>query len=251
MYKIYGITDKGLVYEHNEDCFMVNSDVCFDKLNIEVDSQCILAAVADGVGGENAGELASRMCLEKLAVMDMNLDLEEIREYIKGISQDISDFALNKPELSGMATTLAGVICSGDRFIILNVGNSRVYRFRNGNLRQFTIDDTLVQIMYDSGQITREEMGNHPNRHVLLQAIGKGNINTPIDVHLHEAKNPMEKGDILLLCTDGLSDLVNNDEIKNSLESSIEIEEMAEELVKKAKIAGGYDNITVLMIKRH
>lgn len=250
MYKICGITDKGLVYKHNEDCFMINERVYFDRADIDMESEAIIAAVADGVGGENAGEIASKMCLEKLALMDKFISLDGIKDYIQRISQEISDYALQKTELAGMATTLAGVICSNERFIIFNVGNSRVYRYRNGNLRQFSIDDTLVQIMFESGQIKREEIANHPNKNVILQAIGQEKKNSSIDVHIHLAKNPLEKGDILLICTDGLSDLVTNNEIEKVMEDNTEIGIMAEELVKYAKAADGNDNITLLIIEK-
>lgn len=251
MYRICGVTDRGLVYKHNEDCYLINQSIYTGKAYLEVDSEYLLAAVADGVGGENAGEVASRICAEKLSQMQYHMDSGSIRAYIEKISSEISEYAENRAEFSGMATTLAGVLCDEGRLVIFNVGNSRVYRYRNGYIRQFSVDDSLVQAMYEAGQITKEEMLSHPNRHILLQAIGGKLSKSGIDVHIQEARNPMSDGDILLLCTDGLSDLVSEDEILGVLEDGADLGNTAEKLVEKAKAAGGYDNITVLLIEKY
>lgn len=251
MYKIFGITDKGLVYKHNEDCFMINENVYFDKACINIKLHDVILAVADGVGGENAGEIASKICLEKLGSMDINLGLGEIKNYIQNISRYISEYALNNPKFSGMATTLAGAICLKNRLIVFNVGNSRVYRYRNGNLRKFTVDDTLVQSMFNFGQIKGEDIGNHPNKNIILQAIGREKKNVSLDVHLHDARNPLKTGDVLLFCTDGLTDFVGDYQIQGIVSGNTEIEKMAEQLVVGAKDAKSDDNITVLLLKMY
>lgn len=223
-------THVGHVRPDNEDAFWAGSR---------------LVAVADGVGGHAAGEVASAAVIEALAPLDAvdpGYDLiGRLHQAINAGNQAIAARAAADPELAGMGTTLTAVLLGGRRFGLVNVGDSRTYLARGGAVRQITRDDSYVQLLIDAGHITEEEAEHHPHRSVVLQALTGQEILEPA-LSVHEARD----GDRFLLCSDGLSDLVPFEPIAQTLRTADRVA-CADRLVALALDAGGRDNITVVV----
>jgi serine/threonine protein phosphatase PrpC len=205
-----------------------------------------VAAVADGVGGAAAGEVASRTVIDAIANFDKRRLVrsleEEFREAINSANDALALVIAARPELSGMGTTLTAVAMTNDgRYLIANVGDSRTYLWRDGELRQLTHDASLVQELLDRGAITEAEARHHPQRSVVLDALDgapRGEV-TLIDLEA-------TFGDRLLLCSDGLSDVAPDSAIAAALRQSSR-EQAADGLVDLALSAGSKDNISVLI----
>ncbi|WP_054637586.1 PP2C family serine/threonine-protein phosphatase [Thalassobacillus sp. C254] len=247
MYEIVGITDEGKVRPHNEDRFLLAGEVIAEGERMERTDLPFLAAVADGMGGENAGEVASSLTLQYLAGRAVTLEKEEIKAAIeRGIQGQLRLHVEENQERKGMGTTLAGIVCQDDRLQVFHVGDSRVYRFRDGFLKPLTKDHSLVERLYDTGQITYEEKQNHSQRHVLLRSLGEKETIAEVTSFPYK----VDRGDTFILCSDGLSDVVSNLEIEQMVQGREETTEVARSLVALANERGGPDNITVLVVKR-
>jgi serine/threonine protein phosphatase PrpC len=224
-------TDPGRVRAHNEDAVFAGPR---------------MAAVADGVGGAAAGEVASHVVINALVALDKSwLDgsLEEaLAEAVAHGNQTVSFVAACRPETAGMATTLAAVALDDDgRYVLASVGDSRAYLLREGRLSQLTRDDSWVQELLDAGLITPAEARVHPQRSVVLKALDGDPEHRPaISV---EAARPDDR---LLLCSDGLSDLVAEPDLAAALRVP-DREAAADRLVTLALTAGGRDNISVVV----
>ncbi|GFP24244.1 PPM family protein phosphatase, partial [Candidatus Hakubella thermalkaliphila] len=230
---ICGKTDIGKKGEYNEDAFLIGGIVENKKelyLEIPLDSSFIkyyglLVAVADGMGGHNAGDVASGLALNLLSRQFMSspkgvLTQEEItmalRDSIFSAHKAILDVSRSNPCYSGMGTTIGGVYFTGDGFYTYHAGDSRLYRLRHSGLKQLTKDHSLVQSLIELGQITIEESYAHPQKNVITNCLGGGNSNCEPEVaHNYTAF----EGDIFLLCSDGLSDIVDADKIEEILNS--------------------------------
>lgn len=205
-----------------------------------------LAAVADGVGGAAAGEVASRSAINLMTALDsrrltMSLE-EELRDAVLTANQTLGFLISCRPQLAGMGTTLTAVALSNEgQYLVANVGDSRIYLLRDRVLRQLTRDQSLVQALIDSGAIAPDEARNHPQRSVVLEALD-GQTRAAPQVSSWAAR----PGDRLLLCSDGLSDMVPDSEIATLLqETSRDV--AAGWLVAAALRAGGQDNVSVIV----
>jgi protein phosphatase len=204
-----------------------------------------LVAVADGVGGAAAGEVASQWVINALALLDKSrlaVPLEEeLRSAVAWANDTLAFLVACRPAYTGMASTLTAVALSNDgRYVVSSVGDSRAYLFRDGSLVQLTRDASLVQALVDSGALTTEEARVHPQRSVVLEALDGG---------VHEfavASVPAAVGDRLLLCSDGLTDVVAHAEVARVL-GSLGRREAAERLVALALAGGGRDNVSVVV----
>lgn len=251
MFEIFARTDVGLVREHNEDAFLVNETVVIaGELHIKDWEEGFTLAIADGVGGLNAGEVASRNCLINLSQINVPISNEKLDYKIKETSLKILEYGRIFPDCSSMGTTLAGITCHENKVTCFHVGDSRIYRLRGGFLRQLTVDDSLVQVLYESGKITREDMSTHPDRHIILQTIGQEKSNRELDTHIEDVRSPFEPGDVFLICSDGLTDMVSEDEIEEVLVKQDDLSVAVRELITLAKEAGGVDNITVVAVRK-
>lgn len=205
-----------------------------------------LVAVADGVGGASAGEIASRMVIHEMAGLDkrrLPRPLEdEFRDAIDHANQTLGFVISCQPELAGMGTTLTAVALSNEgKYLIANVGDSRTYLYRDRQLSQLTRDQSFVQLLVDSGSIGADEARNHPQRSVVLEALDGQQKEAP-----RISTCAARVGDRLLLCSDGLSDVVADDEIARLLaEPSREL--AAERLIAAALDAGARDNVSVVL----
>lgn len=205
-----------------------------------------LLAVADGVGGATAGEVASRIVIDQLFSLDkrrLTGTLEaELGQAVASANEWLGFVIYCRPELAGMASTLTTVALSdGGEYLVVNVGDSRTYLFRDGYLEQLTRDGSLVQELIDQGAISAEEARRHPQRSVVLQALD-GRESFPPRV----VRRGAQAGDRLLLCSDGLSDVVDDSEIA-ALIAEPDREKAAESLLVTALGNGGRDNISVVV----
>jgi protein phosphatase len=233
----FGKTDRGLRRSNNEDAFLVKPEFGF----------CL---VADGMGGAAAGELASQIfsetTLEVFSTADIsNSDPVKLVQQSFILANDrILKHADEIPEHKGMGCTAELMAFSGDKFILGHIGDSRTYRFINGQLQQLSLDHSLVQEQLDKGLITPEEARKHPMKNVILRAVG---IDENLSLDL--VRGILSAGDLFLLCSDGLSDMVEDADILAVLASTALLTHKAEKLVELAKAAGGHDNITVVLIE--
>ncbi|TBL78337.1 Stp1/IreP family PP2C-type Ser/Thr phosphatase [Paenibacillus thalictri] len=234
-------TDIGRVRAVNEDSVLVRHDV----------GGYALAIVADGMGGHQAGDLASQMAIdmirEELRPIHTGMSKEQckqaIQAAIENANRDIFEFASNREEYHGMGTTVVAVAASGDYAVIGHVGDSRAYKINSESMEQLTEDHSLVNELVKSGQITREEASHHPRRNVVTRALG-----TEPTIKVDVLELNWQQGDMLLLCSDGLSSLVRSDVIFDIVLADSGLEDKVERLVGEALAAGGDDNISVILI---
>lgn len=205
-----------------------------------------LIAVADGMGGHAHGEVASATAIATLAELDAEVpgsDLASaLRISIEHANDAIRAMVQADSSLEGMGTTLTALLYSNNRLCLAHIGDSRAYLLRDHMFSQVTKDHTLVQSMVDEGKLTREQAEVHPQRSLLLRALGTSGRVEP-DVHVHEVR----AGDRWLLCSDGLSSVVSEDTIRESVASGDDIEDIARRLVDLANRGGGPDNITCVI----
>ena len=242
MFYCCGITEKG-VMPHNEDALLINRDVIDSGMSEQTIHAPFIAAVSDGVSGERSGELASAMCLEMVRDLryDSTVDLES---GLLDIHRKLADYSRSDPETHNMQATLCGLAVDEDQNIMtFNVGDSRLYRFRQGKLKQISRDQSLVQLLYEEGSITMEERKTHVHRNIIFPVFGNLKSDPQIDFMPLDG---MEYGDVLLLCTDGLSDCVSPLDIEEILEYPEPLKNRMNRLVKKSLEKGCKDNITVI-----
>jgi len=223
-------SDPGLVRTNNED-------VAFAGRR--------LIAVADGMGGAPAGEVASDIVIRALAPVERSAPdrepLAALLEAIAAANRGIREVADADPANEGMGTTVTAALLSGDRLAVAHVGDSRGYLMRGGTLRQLTRDDTFVQALVDQGGLTPAEARRHPQRSLVTRAV-QGAPVEPATTAL-----TAEPGDRLLLCSDGLSDVVEDHAIAWALTAHPDRQQCAEQLVKLVQQAGAPDNVTVVV----
>lgn len=231
-----GMTDIGLQRVSNEDAFVISPELDF----------CL---AADGMGGAAAGELASRIFAETtLEIFSGNTNRSEkellyrVQKAFSSANEKILEHVIQNPRHKGMGCTAELLAFYDEGFIIGHMGDSRTYRFRRGQLEQLTEDHTLVQQQVDEGLISSENVRHHPLRNVILRAVGLKK-----ELALDVLRGKTASGDLFLLCSDGLTDMVEDDQIWEILLSDIDIQRKTEKLIEMAKAAGGDDNITVVL----
>ncbi len=231
-----GQTDVGLKRTNNEDVFLIRSDLK-------------ICLVADGMGGAAAGELASRYFADTCLKVFSQTRADSISELLLLVQRSfqmanrfILDHVREEPRHKGMGCTAELMAFCDGGFVLGHVGDSRTYRFRNGELKQLTHDHSLVQSMVDQGMISPSEARRHSHRNVILRAVG---IDKNLQLDLIKGK-PLP-GDIYLLCSDGLTDMVEDAAITAALAADTPLAAKADACILLAKQAGGSDNITVVL----
>ncbi len=241
--KIAAKTDKGKVRESNQDAYAVG----------ELPGEVVWAVVCDGMGGAAGGNIASALAVKVIsdkisAAYRENMSDSSIKNMLHSAlvaaNIEVYDMADTQPELHGMGTTVVCVILKDDQVYIAHAGDSRAYISHNGDLEQVTVDHSLVQDLVSKGKITPEEALNHPNKNLITRAIG---VDKSIEIDFNQID--FNENDMLILCTDGLSNFVSTQEIANEI-SDGKYYAFADRLVKKANNNGGGDNITVVAIAR-
>jgi len=228
-------TDVGRMRTNNEDSYLSSQPV---------------AAVADGMGGHSAGEVASAIAIEELTALrdrgpweNETAATDDLKQAILRANRRIREMAAGDRRLNGMGTTLVALLEDGDMVHVANVGDSRGYLLRQGELSQVTVDHSLVQELVDDGRLSPEDAERHPQRSVITRALG---IDPEVEFDLFTYK--LQVGDRLLLCSDGLSDVVEPAQIRKVLLRVPSAQRAARELVTVANEQGGPDNITVIVV---
>ena len=264
----FGITDTGKVRDTNEDQFLISelsknmrvwqTSLPEPKLQIGED-RAHLFLVADGMGGHKAGERASAIAVAAIEQFTLNTfrwffasdspgAQQVLKQFQSALSQAdarILEEAAEHPELQGMGTTLTMAFQLGSQLCIVHVGDSRAYMYRAGQLHQLTQDHTLVADMVRSGALQPEQVAGHHLRHVITNVVGGPTLGVKVESRAFE----VQAGDRLLLCSDGLTEMVTNEAIAAALEADTAPEAVARSLVAQANAAGGRDNITVVIAR--
>ena len=204
-----------------------------------------LLAVADGMGGMAAGDVASNIVIAALAHLDEdvpgNAPLDALRQAVENANQQIRDAVDSNPAMEGMGTTLTGMLFAGSKFGMVHIGDSRAYLLRDGEFAQITRDDTYVQLLVDEGRISPEEANTHPQRSLLMRALDGRDADPDYSVRQALAS------DRFLICSDGLSGVVSDETIAATMKEYADPNQCAERLVQLALRGGGPDNITVIV----
>jgi len=249
MLQSHGVTDTGCIRQDNEDRILIDED-----LGVFI--------VADGMGGHRHGELAAELAISTLRYyiessrnlreltwpFGYNFDLSfEANRLVTGIllaNRQIWKRAGDGPEYAGMGSTIVAALVNGSRATVANVGDSRGYLFRDGKLSQVTFDDTWLNVVLRRDPGDEEQYRNHPMRDVLTQAAGSQN-----DVEVHTVDVALENGDALLLCSDGLYGVVEEDGIAAVLRSGESVQQSVVRLREAARAGGGPDNISCIVVR--
>jgi len=235
-------TDIGKVRPHNEDNGAV-AEGMYGQM---------LALVADGMGGHQAGDIASAMAKDGMLNYWHEItepftpeDAEKwLLKTVSKVNEELFDYSQNHPGCEGMGTTLVAAVCSEEFVTFSNVGDSRVYLFAEDELTQISEDHSLVRELVRSGQLSEEEAEHHPRKNVLLRALGTEQT-IEVDIETISWKN----GSILLLCSDGLTNKLSNQDIQNQLTIDQGLESISQKLLKQANDYGGEDNITITLVR--
>jgi protein phosphatase len=264
----HGMTDPGRKRTTNEDQFLIavlskalqvqQTSLPRDEVQYSV-PQGHLFLVADGVGGNAAGERASALAvnaIENFVLDTLNWCLQlrsnatdalltEFRHALEQADDQLIHESRRRPELHGMGTTLTLAYCLGDALFVAHVGDSRCYLLRRGLLYRLTRDHTLVAEMVRRGLLRPEEAEHHGYRHIITNVVGGAGPGVEVEVH----KLPLEAGDTLLLCSDGLTEMVSDQEVLSVLQAEADPARACERLVARANEEGGKDNVTVVVAR--
>ena len=235
--KTFFLTDTGKVRNHNEDSVTILSNANNEYLLV----------VADGMGGHKAGEVASSMAVNHITNKFQELEtlgdkakaINWIRDEIAAINKSIFDYTAIYEESKGMGTTFVAAIFTKDYLLFANVGDSSGYVFKNKKLYRVTKPHTLVNLLVESGELTEEEAEHHPRKNILMRALG---ANNPAEVDIFDVDTDV---DGILLCSDGLTTMLNNTQIERVLSAEGTLEEKVTKLIRKSNIRGGTDNISI------
>ncbi|MBE5801790.1 MAG: serine/threonine-protein phosphatase [Clostridiales bacterium] len=249
-------SDKGCVRKNNEDSFCLNGHYLKREQMDEgglfkcTANPYALFAVCDGMGGEEAGEEASLLsvtrCSESLAKGEDLYDRQNLIYFMRSGCEAVYEQARQRGNHSG--ATMALLVAAPERIRIANMGDSRIYRMHNGELRQISQDHTEIQRLLSQGLITPEQVKTHPKRHMINQYWGMPLERAPFSPYL-SMSIPYVAGDRFLLCSDGLTDMLSDYEIASILSVAQPVEAVSEALVNRAKANGGRDNVTVVVVE--
>ena len=235
--KSFYLTDAGKVRNHNEDSVIIVRNHNHDYL----------MAVADGMGGHSAGEVASSIAISYLGKhfnetffnMTKVDAVNWLRDSVTEINRLIFMYEKDHPESKGMGTTLVTSIVTKDYILFGNIGDSSGFVIKDQHLHKVTYDHTLVNLLVSAGELTEEEAKEHPKKNVLMKALG---ANDPIDVDIFDCDMGI---DAIMLCSDGLTNMLDEEQIERVLLSDLEIEDKVIKLIRKSNNRGGTDNISV------
>src|SRR5216110_3784314 len=259
--EVFAKTDLGKTRDHNEDRFLV-ADLTRGEASLQppvrahdVGERGTLLIVADGMGGAAAGELASQMAADTIYDQMIRLWRSEkeatpqrfayrLKESVEAANGQIHSYAKAHPEVRGMGTTTTAVGILHDYVYLTQVGDSRAYLIRHGQAVQLTKDQSLMQRLVEAGELTEEEAAQSERRNIILQALGP---DPKVKVHLTHQE--VRRGDVLVLCSDGLSGQVKKDEIAKIVTTAPNLSTACDQLIALANERGGPDNITVIIAR--
>ena len=240
--KSFFLTDSGKVRSHNEDSVIIVRNIDDDYL----------LAVADGMGGHSCGEVASSIAIsylgkhfqESFKNMSKEDAIDWIRESVQEINTQIFNHQREHSESAGMGTTLVMAISTKDYVLFGNIGDSSGFAMKDNHIHKITYDHTLVNLLVTAGELTEEEAKDHPKKNVLMKALG---ANNPIEVDIFDCDNDITD---ILLCSDGLTNMLDVENIERVLLSDYTTEDKVLRLMKKAINRGGTDNISIAYLER-
>lgn len=235
--KAYYLTDAGKVRDHNEDSLII----------VKNNNNELLLAVSDGMGGHSAGEVASSITINYLGKhfkeTFMNMSKNDAVEWIRNSASEINTLIFqhekNHPESKGMGATLVLAIVTHEYILFGNIGDSSGFVMKEEKLHKVTYDHTLVNLLVSAGELSQEEAKEHPKKNVLMKALG---ANDPIEIDIFDCDMDI---DSILLCSDGLTNMVDKEKIEGVLLEESGIEEKVDKLINMANNRGGTDNISV------
>ena len=239
--KVFSATDVGMIRQVNQDFIFTSPEPVGNLPNLFV--------VADGMGGHAAGDFASRYgvtaMVEEVRKDDNFNPVKIIRNAITAANNAILDASLRDPEMAGMGTTMVAATVLGDYLYVANVGDSRLYLMNENGLSQITQDHSLIAEMVRLGELEQEDAEHHPDKNIITRAVG-----TEENVQIDFFDLKIEKGQAILLCSDGLYNMVEHDDIYRIIKDTLDNKEgdPAENLMKAANAAGGKDNIGVIVV---
>ena len=256
--KYCAITDTGKLRKKNEDFIAVfEQHTSYGIESINTDIYGKLFILCDGMGGLPGGDIASRMACEMLMKEYYSSNHGEyeqgddpgylLSQMIKNISRRIMIHGLNNSRYFGMGTTLVSLLVKNDNSYVNSVGDSRLYCFRENKLKQITEDQSIVWRLYKKGIITKDELRLHPENNILTYAVGSEVYLAPENVNRYCCAH--REGDIFLICSDGLTDMVSEIDINDILCENTELETRAEKLLETALNEGGRDNISIVLVQ--
>lgn len=242
--QISSFTTKGMVRHNNEDSCLVIPPWS----SVAISKGAALLAVADGMGGQNAGEVASGLAVKNVAdwfraASFENFSPQLLEDMFASVNAAVWNHSQEHPETSGMGTTMTMVLFHGSQALVGHIGDSRLYRLRDQKLTQITNDHSLVGEQVRMGKLSPEAARVHPTRHILSRVMGSRQFVVP-DIFATE----LQPGDVLLLCSDGLSGMIEDQQLEKLLTSS-SVPQAAKTLVTAANRAGGKDNSTVVVAR--
>ncbi len=242
--EISSITDKGVVRHNNEDSLLVIPPWS----NLAISKKACLFLVADGMGGQKAGEIASQIAVNHVKQWFSenslaSLDKQLVEDLINSTNEEVWNYSQKHPETSGMGTTFTIIIIKGNKAIIGHIGDSRIYRLNNNKISQLTHDHSIVGEQVRLGKITPEQARTHPARGILSKVLGSRQF---IKADVFETE--VEVSDKFVLLTDGIYSMIKSEEVENLIKNT-PVDKLAKILVDKANKAGGNDNSTVIAFK--
>ncbi|MBD5144189.1 MAG: serine/threonine-protein phosphatase [Ruminococcus sp.] len=247
MYYCCAITDKG-IRTHNEDALLIHRTVLTEGVTEQKLSSPFLIAVADGVAGEQSGEIASSKCLEMLRQISFSSHVN-MEKKLNTIHESLAKIGAKQEHTRNMQTTLCAMgVDEHDMFYSINVGDSRLYRYRDSELLQLSTDQSFVQLLFEEGIITQEELQHHVYKNIIFPVLGNTDSKPKFDIKKYGEK--IKYGDILLLCSDGLSDYAPKAEMEKILAMQIPMVRRLQLLTELAMQHNCSDNITVMALTR-
>ncbi len=235
--KVSSATSAGRIRPLNEDAYFVS----------EPSSGSVLAVVADGMGGHNAGEVAAGEAVGIFHKVLFGSSGDALKDaLLRAVSEansKIYEMSIHKKKLSGMGTTITACVAEEKKVTAVQVGDSRLYLIRGNKITQITKDHSLVEMLVESGSITKEQAKHHPQRNVITRAVG---TDETVEADIYEF--PVEPEDKILLCSDGLVNMVEDETILSVIKTAENADLAVKQLVQEAENAGGTDNITVVLI---
>ena len=246
--ELYGITNSGKVRKHNQDVF---------QMLFNEDKDVAVLVVCDGMGGANAGNIASELAadafmkhidssLDKIKSAESQREIATIMtEAVLAANSVVFDKSLQDEEFAGMGTTLTAAVSTGDGEVVANIGDSRMYHVTKSKITQITKDHSVIEDMIERGEITRKQARSHPSRNLITRALGTSNYELPDIFYLN-----LGVGDFILLCSDGLSNVVLDNEILSELKRGSTVRDSCEVLVDMALKRGAPDNVTIVILKK-
>ena len=239
----WGITDAGCIRPQNQDAYKIE----------QLEKNALLCVVCDGMGGAKSGNVASTLAVETFtkevaAAYKSGMSFEEMSAVMgsacKTANFTVYDRARQAEEYDGMGTTLVAALIQGKCAAVINVGDSRTYRINRSGIRRVTTDHSVVELMIQRGEVTQEEARHYPGRNLITRAVG-----TEMDVNCDLFRLNLERGDCVLLCSDGLTNLVDEQEILFEVVHGANKQQCCQSLLKIAQNRGAPDNVTCVLVQ--